>query len=528
MLASFPRKLISVAFAGIVIFLCILELSRRHFQPQAPSSSVLGWPDLSVSKATDYDAYPCALRALFYLLLRLGIEDRVGPAARRAILGLPRVVTLTDLKRVCEIAGIEVEGYQTDLRLLPAAAPVIVLLNRQSDSPHYVVAERIPGTDAWSVTDWPYVRHEVAAGYLESPDAAIILKPKTNHAPPANRPALHFDRHSVDLGSHLETELLSRRISVRNRGTVPVDILEVRPSCACTEYRLSGAHLPVGCTAELFVTFRAPAKAGRWSGSISLLTTDPSHPVQRLRAGGVAHKAWHCEPDFLVFQKKDIFERDNPSVSVRVKFLPKNNVFPRDFSVEVFGEQSAVESIHYTVEEAWTAHESGVHTAKYRFFYGSRDTFPYVERGTIQISNKRSPESLASIIFEIRPPAGLRVRPLPVVCHLDTASPDPTFVYLQLGRISVEQIAAVTFSQDTGADALPIRMKGVRSETLPSGDMRIALPCNAPTGSSRRGVLISQLNLHLFAGPRLANIRLPVAFVCGTRGKSLSAQSSGL
>ncbi|MFM8911669.1 MAG: DUF1573 domain-containing protein, partial [Flammeovirgaceae bacterium] len=98
----------------------------------------------------------------------------------------------------------------------------------------------------------------------------------------ASAPALKLDSYSVDLGSVRPGLTAERSLTYRNVGKKPLIIRHMQSNCACLIIQPSAKTLQAGQVATLQFTFNPDGRSGLQNKAITIYTTDPVNPVQRL------------------------------------------------------------------------------------------------------------------------------------------------------------------------------------------------------------------------------------------------------
>lgn len=101
--------------------------------------------------------------------------------------------------------------------------------------------------------------------------------------PTPPRPALAFDQYLVDLGPTQPVVELQGKFRFRNRGSEPVKLLDVRPSCGCLQPLVSGKEFAPGEDGQIIVRMRpANESPGKKEYFADVKYTDPEPREVRL------------------------------------------------------------------------------------------------------------------------------------------------------------------------------------------------------------------------------------------------------
>ncbi|MFM7486152.1 MAG: DUF1573 domain-containing protein [Cytophagales bacterium] len=95
-------------------------------------------------------------------------------------------------------------------------------------------------------------------------------------------PALKLESYSADLGTVRSGALTERNVSYRNTGKKPLTIRHMQSNCTCLTIQPSSKTLQLGQIANLQFTFNPDGRSGLQNKAITIYSTDPINPVQRL------------------------------------------------------------------------------------------------------------------------------------------------------------------------------------------------------------------------------------------------------
>jgi hypothetical protein len=95
-------------------------------------------------------------------------------------------------------------------------------------------------------------------------------------------PAIDFDERVHDFGLVSEGIPIKHVFQVRNPGTAPLVLSEVRTSCGCTAATLGGTTIPPGGSGPLEVTMDTHGQRGPGKRTITVASNDSRQPVSTL------------------------------------------------------------------------------------------------------------------------------------------------------------------------------------------------------------------------------------------------------
>jgi len=94
----------------------------------------------------------------------------------------------------------------------------------------------------------------------------------------APAPAISFDNTHHDFGRIFQDEVVSYRYRVSNKGSAPLQIKEIRPSCGCSYTVLGQRTIPPGESTFIEVRFDPTGMMGTIHKSLDVISDDPSSP----------------------------------------------------------------------------------------------------------------------------------------------------------------------------------------------------------------------------------------------------------
>ncbi|MCS7298178.1 MAG: DUF1573 domain-containing protein [Bacteroidia bacterium] len=102
---------------------------------------------------------------------------------------------------------------------------------------------------------------------------------------------IEFDKMEHDFGKIREGEKASYRFRVRNPGTIPLRITDVKPSCGCTVPAWTKDPIPPGGEGFVEVVFDSQGRSGEQMKTVTVFAnTDPPTHILRFRGLVVSEK----------------------------------------------------------------------------------------------------------------------------------------------------------------------------------------------------------------------------------------------
>jgi predicted double-glycine peptidase len=113
----------------------------------------------------------------------------------------------------------------------------------------------------------------------------VISKPQQTDL--GERPNVQVKEVLYDFGYAKHLQTITHNFELKNIGSLPLEILEVSSSCACTAVLLSEKIVPPHQTAKIESKFETKLNRGRQTATIKVRTNDPNTPVIHLTLTGV-------------------------------------------------------------------------------------------------------------------------------------------------------------------------------------------------------------------------------------------------
>jgi hypothetical protein len=110
---------------------------------------------------------------------------------------------------------------------------------------------------------------------------------------------IQFDTALHDFGSVTEGEKLTHSFTVKNAGTQPLVIDQVRTSCGCTAAALKTKEIPPGGTGQIEVSFETSGRAGANQKTITVTSNDKSKPSATLEIKATVEQLLGFEPRYV-------------------------------------------------------------------------------------------------------------------------------------------------------------------------------------------------------------------------------------
>jgi hypothetical protein len=102
----------------------------------------------------------------------------------------------------------------------------------------------------------------------------------------AKAPQLVVDNYQVDMGRMRNAIAMQRTVKLRNKGKKELQLRFVQSNCSCLTVKLSKKSLKPNEETELEMTLDPTGREGLQNKAITIYSTDPMNPVQRILVKG--------------------------------------------------------------------------------------------------------------------------------------------------------------------------------------------------------------------------------------------------
>ena len=131
--------------------------------------------------------------------------------------------------------------------------------------------------------------------------ASVLAQTNTNAAPAAaaattNAPRIACDESTFDFGTRDESEAVDHEFILRNTGTAPLAITQVRPGCGCTVAAWNSKTIEPGGQVALPARLKLQRMRGKQRKSIMVESNDPAQPFFRVWLTGTVSTELALEP----------------------------------------------------------------------------------------------------------------------------------------------------------------------------------------------------------------------------------------
>jgi hypothetical protein len=110
--------------------------------------------------------------------------------------------------------------------------------------------------------------------------------PPLQEADKLKSPILQLNPLTISMGRITTDMEQQREVSVKNIGKKELVIRSLQPNCSCVTASVTKSTVKPGEEAKLLVTFNPAGRAGQQNKSVTIYSTDPQNPVQRLVISG--------------------------------------------------------------------------------------------------------------------------------------------------------------------------------------------------------------------------------------------------
>ncbi len=117
--------------------------------------------------------------------------------------------------------------------------------------------------------------------------------------------ALVFEKTEIDLKPELGASKVDAVFKYENKGTTPIHIKSVRPSCGCTTAALAKNDVAPGEKGEITATFNIGDRTGVQVKTITVETDAPDAPQTTLTFKATIAQLLDLQPPFLTWQANE-------------------------------------------------------------------------------------------------------------------------------------------------------------------------------------------------------------------------------
>ena len=237
--------------------------------------------------------------------------------------------TGTTMKGLADAAyqlGMKAVGQKTTYQNLLQLTPPFIALVKTPDSAtanHFIVVDKIEPNqiETWDVNRGYAIRPKEVFESIWDGYVLIISPPSPQRGIPANAPDIEIDTPIHDFGTLPQMESAEHTFTIKNVGNLPLEILEVTPSCTCEKVALQEKTIPPGGKTGLEVRYRGSTNSGKTRVAVYLKTNDPDEPEVVVSLFGVINGIAGVYPGH--FNLGDIGQEE----SIRKSFV----IYPRTY-----------------------------------------------------------------------------------------------------------------------------------------------------------------------------------------------------
>jgi len=117
--------------------------------------------------------------------------------------------------------------------------------------------------------------------------------------------ALVFEKNELDLNPEMGASKVDAVFKYENKGSTPVHIKSVRPSCGCTTAALAKNDVAPGEKGEITATFNIGDRTGVQTKTITVETDDAQQPQTVLTFKANIAQALELQPTFVYWQASE-------------------------------------------------------------------------------------------------------------------------------------------------------------------------------------------------------------------------------
>lgn len=237
--------------------------------------------------------------------------------------------TGTTMKGLADAAyqlGMKAVGQKTTYRNLLQLTPPLIALVRTNDratANHFIVVDKIEPNqiETWDVNRGYAIRPKEVFESIWNGYVLVISPPSLQRGILADAPDIEIDTPTHDFGTLPQMESTEHTFTIKNTGNLPLEILEVTPSCTCEKVELKEKTIPPGGQTSLDVRYRGSTNSGKTRVAVYLKTNDPDESEVVVSLFGVINGIAGVYPGH--FNLGDIGQEE----SIRKSFV----IYPRTY-----------------------------------------------------------------------------------------------------------------------------------------------------------------------------------------------------
>lgn len=278
-----------------------------------------------LTSSADLPAWMCGPYTLCQAAERYGTvidPEKVAKLARTTETGTT-MKGLADAAYQLEMKAVGLKTtYQNLLQLTP---PFIALIKTSEDSNanHYILIDKIEPNqiETWDVNRGYSIRPKKVFESIWNGYVLVISPPHEQNMAPLDVPDIEIDGPTHDFGTLPQMETADHTFTIKNVGNMPLEILEVNPSCTCEKVALKDKTIPPGSETILEVRYRGSTNSGKTRVAVYLKTNDPDEPEVVVSMFGIINGIAGVYPGH--FNLGDIAQEE----SIRKSFV----IYPRTY-----------------------------------------------------------------------------------------------------------------------------------------------------------------------------------------------------
>lgn len=133
--------------------------------------------------------------------------------------------------------------------------------------------------------------------------AALTLCAAAQHPATTNRPRLVCDQPVFDYGTVDASTVVEHTFTIRNEGTLTLEISRVHASCGCTVANISSQQIPPGGESQISSRLSLQGRSGPQQKTIVIDSNDPDQPQYVLTLRGVVGAALNVQPQQIMMPR---------------------------------------------------------------------------------------------------------------------------------------------------------------------------------------------------------------------------------
>lgn len=195
--------------------------------------------------------------------------------------------SMKELANVAYLLGFNAVGMKMNLQHLKKLGKPAIAHTTKNGRNHFLVVDRVI-KDKFRLIEVDETTQLMSHDdFSKIWNGSILVISKTPQVETGKRPNVEVKDVLYDFGYAKHLQTITHNFELKNIGSLPLEILQVGSSCACSVALLSEKTVQPNQIAKIQVTFETKLNRGRQTATIKVRTNDPVTPVIHFTLTGV-------------------------------------------------------------------------------------------------------------------------------------------------------------------------------------------------------------------------------------------------